>query len=499
MLQTLLLQVSDWALFFGRFHPVLVHLPIGFLLVAAVLEVGRRLGRISVSASTITFILFWSAVGATVACGAGYLLSLGGGYDEELLDEHMWQGIGVAVFAWVAWVAQSDVLGGRVPFAPLLYGPALVLSSLLVFAAGHHGGSLTHGDGYLTQYTPEPFRSLAGLPPRLEEVTEIKPIADVPQAVVYHDIIRPILSVHCTQCHNPTKQKGGLRLDDFEQLMKGGENGSIVLIGKSTSSEMIRRCLLPIGEEEHMPPKGKTQLSEEQIALLSWWIDQGAPRDKKVADLKVDEKIKPALASLSESNAESATTGSVLASIKAEAPDSKALAEVTETKMLVIPVAREQHLIEVSAINASSFSDAQMPLLIPLSPQLVWLKLGHTQITNAALADVAQLKNLNKLHLQYTQVGDEGLKHLQNLPYLEYINLVGTRVTDEGLQNLAKLKSLRNVYVWKSGVTEAGVARLKRIRPDLLIETGLDEAAVAQFLKAGQENAADTLPKPTKL
>jgi uncharacterized membrane protein/mono/diheme cytochrome c family protein len=497
MLTTLLLQVSDWALFFGRFHPVLVHLPIGFLLVAALLEAGRRLGKISVSESVVSFILLWSAVGATFACVAGYLLSLGGGYEEELLDEHMWQGIGVAVLAWVAWIAKSDILGNRLSFAPVFYLPALGLGTLLILAAGHHGGSLTHGDGYLTQYTPEPFRTMAGLPPRQIEITEIKPIANIPEAVVYHDIVQPILSVHCTQCHNPTKKKGDLRMDSYELLMKGGENGPALVVGKSTDSEMLKRCLLPLEDDNHMPPKGKRQLSESQIALLAWWIDQGAPIDKKVAELKADDKIKPALASLSEAGGgeELQSTQSPVLSMKVAEPDPKAVEALQKANLLVMPVAREQNLMEVSAINAPAFSDKQVALLTTLAPQLVWLKLSDTQITDAALSEVAKLKNLNKLHLEETSVGDAGLKQLKNLPYLEYLNLVGTKVTDAGLLHLANLKSLKNVYVWQSSVTDSGIANLRKVRPDMNVVTGLSEATVAEFLKAGEVQKKEVVAK----
>ncbi len=502
MLTTLLLQVSDWALFFGRFHPVLVHLPIGFLLVAALLEIGRRLGKISVSESTVSFVLFWSAVSATFACGAGYLLSLGGGYEEELLDEHMWQGIGVASLAWVAWIAKSDILGDRIPFAPALYLPALGIGTLLTLAAGHHGGGLTHGEDYLTQYTPQPFRALAGLPPRQQEsLPKSKPIANVPQAIVYRDIVQPILSVHCTQCHNPTKKKGDLRMDTYDLLMKGGENGPVLVVGKSVDSELLKRCLLPLEEEEHMPPKGKRQLSESQIALLAWWIDQGAPVDKKVADLKADEKIKPALASLSTAGGggEVQSTQSPVLSMKVAEPDPKAVAALENAKMLVMPVAREQNLIEVNAINASSLTDPQIKLLTPLAPQIVWLKLGETKITDASMPEIARLKNLNKLHLEYTQIGDAGLANLKGLAYLEYLNLIGTKVTDAGLQNLAAMKALKNVFVWKSAVTVEGIEKLKKIRPDLNIVTGLDEATVAEFLKAGQPaTPAETLSKIDK-
>lgn len=491
----MLLQVSDWAIFFGRFHPVLVHLPIGFLLVAALLEIGKRLGKISVSESTLSFILFWSAIGATFACMAGYLLSLGGGYNEELLDEHMWQGIGVAALAWVAWAVKSDLLGDRIPFGPAFYLPALAVSTLLTFAAGHHGGGLTHGDGYLTQYTPEPIRSLAGLPPRATETNEIKPIANVSEALVYEDIVRPMLGVHCTQCHNSSKQKGQLRMDTYEYLSKGGENGAIFVAGKSADSEMLRRCLLPLEDDDHMPPKGKPQLSESQIALIGWWIDQGASANKKVAELQVNDKVKPALAALSKAGGGgesmvSKPTESAVLSLTVDAPSEKDLASLKKINVLVMPVAQGQNIMEVSAVNAPGFSDGQMSMLTTLSEQIVWLKLGGTKITDAAAAEIGQLKNLNKLHLEYTSLSDVGLSQLKNLPYLEYLNLIGTKVSDAGLQSLVGIKSLKNVYVWKSAVTKEGIAKLKKARPDLVVVMGLDEVAVTEFLKDGKANAA---------
>ncbi|MBC8155059.1 MAG: ribonuclease inhibitor, partial [Bacteroidetes bacterium] len=257
MHSTLLLQTtapSDWVLFFGHFHPLVVHLPIGFLLIAGILEVGQRLGKISVSDGIISTVLFGSAVGATLACVFGYLLSLGGGYEAEILEEHQWQGIGVAVFAWIAWATKSELLGDRIPFGSLLYVPVLAVSVLLVSVAGHHGGSLTHGSDYLTQYTPEPFRAIAGLPPK-STLVAVKPITDVNQAMVYEQIINPILNQSCVQCHNAEKSKGGLRYDTAELLKKGGKNGPVYVPGQGMDSEMIKRCLLPSDDKHHMPPK----------------------------------------------------------------------------------------------------------------------------------------------------------------------------------------------------------------------------------------------------
>ncbi len=486
--------MSDWALFLGHFHPLVVHLPIGFLLIAGLLEIGRRLGRISLSNSTMSAILFWSAVSATVACVFGYLLSLGGGYDEEILSDHKWQGIGVAVFAWAAWTLSSDRFMNRIPFSNALYAPALVVTLLLLMAAGHHGGALTHGSDYLTQYTPEPLRSLAGIPPRAAAVAfKAEPITDVNQAMVYAQIVNPILQTRCVQCHNAEKSKGDLRMDTPDKLKKGGEDGPIFVAGKGIDSEMIKRCLLDDGDEHHMPPKGKTQLTDQQVTLLTWWIDQGASFDKKVADLTVNDAVKPALASLGGGAITSgdktlAVAGSLPSAPRPVSPvltmkmppaDPKAVEELKKTGLLVLPLSKENNQLEVSAVNVRTFSDPQAALLTKISTQLVWLKLGDTQITDGAMVSIAKLKNLQKLHLERTAITDAGLRQLANLPYLEYLNLYGTAITDGGLAALNTLKSLQTVYLWQTKTTESGITKLKKAMPNLEVVGGMSESGIA--------------------
>lgn len=489
-----LLQASPWALFIGRFHPVLVHLPIGFLLIAALIEVGRRTGRISVSESTVIFVLFWSAVSATFACIAGYLLSLGGGYDDDLLGAHMWKGIGVAAFAWIAWLVKSDRFAGKISVGKAIYLPAFAVAVVLTMTAGHDGGSLTHGDGYLTQYTPEPFRSLAGMDPIEEKTKEIKPITDVQQAVVYKDIVQPILEARCTQCHNASKKKGDLRMDELALLMKGGENGPALIAGKGAESDMIKRCLLDESDDNHMPPKGKPQLSTEQIALLSWWIDQGAPADKKVSELTVPEQVKPALASLGGGSATGGATGtkqkeSAIAILKVSPAKEADIQALRKSGLIVNTLSQDQNLLEVSAVNAPQFGDKDIALLLPVAEQVTWLKLGGTQITDSGLKEISKLKNLTKLHLEHTGITDQGLAQIKSLPHLEYLNVIDTKIGDAGLKSIAATKGLRSVYVWQSGVTDSVVAQTARQNPGLQIVNGFSEAEVAQFLKAGDSTA----------
>lgn len=88
--------------------------------------------------------------------------------------------------------------------------------------------------------------------------------------------VRTILAHNCYSCHNATKTKGKLRLDKKEFLFKGGENGPILVAGYPDKSDMIRRVKLPEGHDDAMPTKGK-RLTKEDVALLEFWIKQGAP------------------------------------------------------------------------------------------------------------------------------------------------------------------------------------------------------------------------------
>nr|MCU0354948.1 ribonuclease inhibitor [Cytophagales bacterium] len=277
----------EWVLFFGRFHPLVVHLPIGILVIAALIEFAARSPKLAALREANRFVLFWGAVTATLACVIGYMLAQSGGYDEDALGKHQWLGYGVAAAAWVAYLLKN-VPGGLLHKA---YRPVFGVAVLLLFGAGHYGGNLTHGSDYLTQYMPQPLRAVAGLPPR-KEPAAAKKITDINQAVVFTDLVQPTLEQSCVNCHNAEKQKGDLRMDSHEFLLKGGEHGPVLVAGRADESEMLKRIHLPLEDDDHMPPKGKPQPTDQQIALLTWWINQGAPVDKKVAELKVTDDMK---------------------------------------------------------------------------------------------------------------------------------------------------------------------------------------------------------------
>jgi hypothetical protein len=102
------------------------------------------------------------------------------------------------------------------------------------------------------------------------------PAAPPAKEVDFAREIYPILQRSCFECHGPEKQKGKLRLDSREALLRGGRSGPPIVAGKADESDLYQRVILPKGSKGIMPDRGEP-LSAEQTALLRRWIDQGAP------------------------------------------------------------------------------------------------------------------------------------------------------------------------------------------------------------------------------
>ncbi len=86
--------------------------------------------------------------------------------------------------------------------------------------------------------------------------------------------IRPIFASRCYECHGPDTQESGLRLDVRARALTGGDSGAVIVPGKSAESSLID-YVAGTDPDAVMPPEGDP-LSEDQVALLRLWIDQGA-------------------------------------------------------------------------------------------------------------------------------------------------------------------------------------------------------------------------------
>lgn len=120
----------------------------------------------------------------------------------------------------------------------------------------------------------------------------------VPDKPGYNRDIRPIISNNCFYCHGPDEKKreAKLRLDVRDNALAEHDSGQAIVPGKPDESELLKRILSHDKDEVMPPPKAKKPpLTEEQIATLRRWIEQGAPYEGHWAFLPLNSAPPPAV------------------------------------------------------------------------------------------------------------------------------------------------------------------------------------------------------------
>ncbi len=441
--------------FIGHFHVVFVHLPIGILLIALLLLWLRKNEKYNISHQAIKIILLIGVVFALLSCITGYILSTTDNYEKPLVDWHMWMGFGVAIASMLLYMkfARSEF--------DILYKILAVGLFALIIITGHLGGSLTHGSDFISFN----FNSDKA------DTIKIKPLANVQEVKAYDSVIQPIFQTRCYSCHSSKRQKGGLRLDKYDLILKGGKDGKVIAAGNPDNSDMIKRLLLPEQEDKHMPPREKPQLTDKQVALLHWWIENGNDTVRRVKDMPQPDPIKGYLLSLQVDHEEHKLPANI-PSVPVEKADTKAVEQLKNKGIIVLPVAQNNNYLSANFVTSTNISDKDMALLLPLKKQLVWLKCGDTKITDNALSFFAQCTNLTFLQLDNTSVTDKGLQKLSSLQQLQSLNLVGTNITASGLSALKNLKQLQSIYIYKTKIKKDDFTALQKDFPKVMIDSG---------------------------
>lgn len=338
-------EASRSVLFVGRFHPIVLHLPVGALGLLCLMELLclTRRGEQSLGAGAL-LTLWVGAAGSVMAVLAGIMLSREGGYEGGNFTLHQTLAIvgtsGVLLALVIRLFSMSQ--GNR----ELMHAyRAVFLGSFGLMGLGaHFGGNMSHGSKFLTEHAPEPMKSQmigmekwmlsfvekpkapapaqpalpstaptppapAPTPPPALATTPTPPVNSAPTPappamtaepteatkLVFQHVILPIFEAKCNKCHNEDKSKGDLRLDTYEMAMKGGENGNNLVAGKPDESLTIQRILLPMDDDEHMPPEGKEQVTPAELAVLRYWIQAGASATQKVSEAQFPPEAKEAV------------------------------------------------------------------------------------------------------------------------------------------------------------------------------------------------------------
>ena len=430
----------------SRLHPLLVHLPIGILLLAILFEWFPTRKKYRYLKRSIHLILLIGSGTAIFSCMTGYLLSLSGEYESELVGWHQWMAISLTVYSLgYAWMRNEK------GFKSFHKSFSVVLLILLMIT-GHLGGSLTHGEDYLTA------RLVSSSSIDISKV-------NLQEAIFYDDLVKPILEDKCYGCHGASKQKGKLRLDEPQYILKGGKDGVVIVAGKTDESDMIERMLLPLDDEDHMPPKEKKQLTEKEIEVLKTWIASGADFKKTIKDAGQLAAIEEIISS------EKLVSSSDIPAVEIPAADQTTLDQLQKLGVVILPVASNSNYLSVNLINATSL-DSALDLLSKLKEQLIWLKAGGQPVSDKQLLKLASLNNLTRLSLDHTKITDDGLSQLKSLSKLQYLNLNSNPITATGLIALKELTEMKSIYVYQTLMKKEEIESIKKYFPNSIIESG---------------------------
>lgn len=101
------------------------------------------------------------------------------------------------------------------------------------------------------------------------------PAEEIPaaDAKFFREEVLPLLKESCQRCHGEKKQNSGLRLDSREAVLKGGQNGPAIVVGKPNESLLMK--VINHDGDIQMPPDKK--LDDEEIAIFKKWIEKDAP------------------------------------------------------------------------------------------------------------------------------------------------------------------------------------------------------------------------------
>ena len=390
----------------GKSHLLWVHLPIGFIFLALVLTLLKW--KKPEAPYLILLPLIWrlATLAAIFSVFSGLLLSEN--QEGTNLFFHQYAGIFLTM--------------GLITYLIFNKNFILVFIGILFVITIHLGASLTHGEDYLF-------------------TEKRKVITQLNEVELYEDAIVPIFKAKCFSCHKPGKSKGDLDLTNYEKI--------------GDKEELVRRTHLPKSHKEFMPSNGKAPLSKEQLAILSYWVEIGAPKTKRLAQLQLDAKRKSMFESFFKLNE------NPLLSLNVKPAKYDHLAK---NGFLIHPIYRQSALLEVKYTGKGK---PDLKLLQEIKKQVVWLDLSNTGLRDEDLKIVGQLENLFKLNLSKNDISNQGILALGGLKNLTEINLYETQVNAAALNHLLKLPKIQRIYVWETKLPPNYLDSIAKINPTI--------------------------------
>lgn len=468
------LFVPPWVQAMGRMHPLVLHFPIVLMVLCFFWELLGSFKKSAVvqQAEIGDVLLLVTSLTAVLTALMGLLLSKETGYSPELLFWHKWSGVSISFLALLWYVFKEQIRNRRI----LLF---ITASSAIVVLTitGHLGSGITHGENFV-------------LAPVTKDKTS--PTILFEDAVIYANMVQPILQSKCVSCHNKNKAKGELVMETFAQLLKGGKSGVLWDSTQKDFGLLLNRIHLPNEDKKHMPPIGKPQLSETEAAILYHWISSGSNAVAKVVELPPTDTLRILASTLFN------TIETDDYSFK-PADDAKVRA-LSNNYRYITPLALGSPALGVEFFGASQFNAAQLKELLPLKEQIVSLNLNKIPVSDGDLATISQFSNLRKLNLSFTNIKGTGLSALQQLKFLKQLSLSGTGVNLTNLSVLSSLSKLTELFIWSTPAQNQNLVTLQQQMKNTRFETGFKgDTVIIKLNEPIIENEELILQEPIQL
>ena len=454
---------------FGRLHPLAVHLPIGLVIGAFLVEALRSVQR-RPDASAFTPVALWiAALGAAFSSVTGWVFAEGNGSGDDLFW-HRWLGV-IASGALVALAAMASRASGAdrnraAQATPAVRGGLLAVTALVAWV-GHLGGNMVWGTNHVLEpivdamrrdADPKPGDPAAGPEGSGPGAGAAKPAGadDDARMTFYTSKVLPILESRCYECHGNGKRKGSLRLDVRSSVVSRNEDGAwIAQPGDPAHSLMIERCLLPAEDDEAMPPEGDRLKAAELDALRTWIADGVVMPEGGAVDAK-DSAAAPGDRGSREARPGKGAYAAALAPLGTQ--EIAEAAALRDKGINAVPLAAGASTFVVSVPGGKGVDDAALAALVPLAPRIEELSLARASVSDAGMMQLPPMPAVRSVRVDNTKLTDVGITALLSRTLeAETVNLVGSGATDGIFTMLAKLPRLRRVYVFDTAITAAGI------------------------------------------
>ena len=425
----------DLDLFFGRFHSLIVHLPVGFIFLITFFELYYGFLKKKLSYRLVTLSWFFCFVSSLFSSISGYLLSSRGHYIDENLFVHKIFGFILVGVSLLSWIGRTSFIKFKLSFrnkSILNFGVLILLS-----ITGHLGGNLTHGSKYLTEFLPIQIKNSVAINQNIEK--------NIDSIYIYKDLVSPIFESKCVSCHNSEIKRGELDMSSLVSLIKGGNSGKILDKTNPRQSELFKRITLAQDNIKFMPSDGEPTSYYEKNLIL-WWIENLSESDQLIKPSEVSDEMKYVFNHLYALDFEQKTWDKRLKLQKLEDFKEKDLSNF-EIKF----ISNQQKYISVKYLK-ENISDSDFEDLKEISDHIVYFDIYNGQIDDSMMKNLLNFKNLVKLNLKDNLITDNGIKLISGLENLEVLNLIGTSVTEKSFDAFEAFKNLKRIYLWKSGI-----------------------------------------------